>query len=215
MRLLFLIVTAVLSVVASFASDAVASIQHRGAVIDLQALTLPGSDITVEAPLERFVLDVGDTLVFHLQFAGGQLQFDDTGLSSWEYIGLNFQDGGQSGFLYNGTFHFEGVAGELLENDVTRLFGGPIGGSLSNLNLTDSAFSFSGLTYTVNVVSKEPGRPSFESDQFEFRAIAGYGQPGGTLSIAGAEVPEPASIVAWSLLAVAGLTLAWRQRQAR
>ena len=168
-----------------------AAVVERTVQFDLSLLALPSYDVTYHMPVDMFSVDRGDTFIFHLGFSGGRLRFEDTTGSSLEYIRFTFPSNpvAQTGFAYNGTFVFEGVEGDLLMNNMTYGFGGPIGGFIPNANLTDTYFSFSGITYTVNIWYKQVGRPAFTSEEVDFHGVIAGQQPG----VVGAifAVPEP------------------------
>lgn len=184
-----------------------ATIIERTTELDLRTLALPTSNLHTRIAVDTFSLDIGDSLLFHLKFVGGRLGIKDSAFSVEDYIGLQFLSNptGQTGFLYTGEWHFENVMGELLANDIKFLYGGPIGGFTANTNLTDSYFSMSGLTYTVNVTYKEIGRPAFTSDSVDLDVFTG-GSPVDAVTIH--SVPEPSSMLL-TLAAVVGLMVAW------
>jgi hypothetical protein len=194
------------------ASAVAGVVVERTVQLDLAALALPTADLNVQLSVDMFTVDVGDTLVFHLQFAGGRLGFKDSTASNPDYVGLSFMSNppNQTGFLFTGNWDFEDVDGDLLVNDISFLYGGPIGGFTANTNLTDSAFSISGITYTVHVTFKEPGRPPFTADGVGFRAYVG-GFPDGSISVQA--IPEPAA-VALVGAALVGLAATRRRRPA-
>lgn len=189
-----------------------ATIVERTSDLGLAALTLPTSDLFTNIAVAPFSLDVGNSLIFHLAFVGGRLEIKDSAASLNDYIGLQFLSNpvGQTGFLYTGQWHFEDVIGDLLANDITRGYGGPIGGFTPDINLTDTHFSMTGLTYTVNVTYKENGRPSFTADSVQFRAFTG-GRPLDAVSMQ--SVPEPNTILLM-LAASLGLIAARVSRKA-
>jgi hypothetical protein len=183
-----------------------AAIIERTSELDLAALALPTSDLLTNIAVAPFSLDVGDSLVFHLEFVGGRLVIKDSAVNLIDYIGLQFlsNPAGQTGYLFTGQWHFENVIGELLANDITYSYGGPIGGFTSNTNITDTSFSMSGLTYTVNVTYKEIGRPPFTADSVQFRVFTG-GRPADAITMQ--SVSEPSSVLLM-LAAIFGLMVA-------
>lgn len=196
-------------IVALFSTNgANATIIERTSELDLTTLTLPTSELVTNIAVDPFSVDVGDTLVFNLEFVGGRLSIKDSLTNSNDYIGLQFLSNppGQTGFLFTGLWHFDDVIGELLANDIEYSYGGPIGGFTANTNLTDSNFSITGITFTVNVTAKEAGRPAFSSDEVQFVAYTG-GTPEDAISLQ--TVPEPSTI---SLLSLALFSLALSRR---
>ncbi len=106
--------------------------------------------------------------------------------------------GGQTGFAFGGHWYFEDVVGDSLANNLLYYYGGPIGGSTSNINLTDSSFSMSGITYTVDVNYKENGRPHFTADAVQFHAYTG-GRPSDAISAQVVPLPSTISLAALAL----------------
>ena len=200
----------IIAAASSICGSAFGSLVERTAQLDLSALTLPTPDLQTVIAVSPFSVDVGDTFVFHLEFVGGRLAIRDSVAAANDYIGLQFISNpvAQTGFLYTGTWHFDDVVGDLLANDFSLVYGGPLGGFTANMNLTDTSFSISGITYTINITFKEPGRPAFTSDAVELRAFTG----GGPIdAISSQTVPEPAT----ALLAAIGLTSAALARSRR
>jgi PEP-CTERM motif len=190
----------IVAAASSMCGSAFGSLIERTAQLDLSALILPTSHLQTVVAISPFSADVGDTFVFHLEFLGGRLAIKDSVAAANDYIGLQFISNpiAQTGFLYAGTWHFNDVVGDLLANDFSLGYGGPLGGFTANKNLTDTSFSISGITYTINITYKEPGRPAFTSDTVELRAYTG-GSPSDAISIQ--TVPEPAT----AILAAIGL----------
>ena len=141
----------------------------------------------------------GDRFVFDLDFGGQRLSVTDYGGDSEEYLGWQFVSNptGQSGFLWDTTFQFQGVEGDLLTNNFSIQFGGPIGAFLPNWNLTDTEFSFSGISLIFDVFYKEPGRPAFTTEQLDFNGL--FNPDSGRFSV----VPIPAA--AWLFASALGL----------
>ena len=170
-----------------FSINANAIIIERTATLGMASFTPPTSEFSESVYFDTATIDVGDTFIFHLNFGGGALRVIDLFGDSEEYMGWQFSSlvPGGTGFLFDTTFHFEGVKGNLLTNDFTLGYGGPIGAFLPNWNLTDDMFSFTGITLEFDVWYKESGRAPYETEQMLFN---GYFKPDSGLFIG---VPEP------------------------
>ena len=167
--------------------------------LDLGSLSLPQSAIAESVFFDLATVDVGDLFEFHLHFGGQALHITDISGASDEYMGWQFISTPPSltGFLFNTTFQFEGVQGQLLTNDFNIGFGGPIGAFLPNWNLTDSEFSFTGISLLFDITFKESGRPAFTTQQMDFHAFFDPGD--GQISA----VPIPAA--AWLFASALGV----------
>ena len=187
--------------IALFSINANSIIIERSGTFDLSDFTPPVSEFYDSVHFEKATIDVGDTFIFHLDFGGGALHVIDMLGDSDEYLGwqtVALPSGENTGYLWDTTFHFEGVKGNLLTNDFTLGFGGPIGAFLPNWNLTDNQFSFTGITLEFDVWYKEPGRGVYETEQMNFN---GFFNPDSGMFVG---VPEP-SILALMSVGLIGL----------
>lgn len=197
------------AIACSICGTAHGGIVERTAQLDLATLILPTSDLQTVVAVNPFAANVGDTLILRLEFVGGRLEIKDSIAAANDYIGLSFISDpvGQTGFLYTGTWHFDDVVGDLLANDFGLGYGGPLGGFTANMNLTDTSFSISGITYTMNITFKEAGRPAFTSEAVELRAFTG----GGSIdAISRQTIPEPGTL---ALLALSLAALGYSRRK--
>ena len=181
-----------------------ATVFNRSAVVDLGSLTsgsLPGTDfITTPGSFAPVTLGVGDQLVLDMSFAGGSsLQVAEDG-GATEFLQWLLGFTGPNG-LWDSTFTFSGVGGSLLTNGFSNSFSGSWGPFPVD-NLTDSAFSFSGMTLTVDISSLSSGTSvTFESVRLQGNSAA--------FSVLSA-VPAPATL---PLIGSGLLALAWARRR--
>ena len=176
-----------------------ATVFSRSAVIDLGALasgSLPGSSFgTDPATFAPATLGVGDQLVLDMAFAGGSsLQVAEDG-GATEFLQWQLGFTGPNG-IWDSTFTFTGVSGSLLTHSFSAGFSGSWGPFPVD-NLTDSAFSFSGTTLTVDISSLTAG----PSVTFESVRLLGNSSDFSVLTA----VPAPATLplVGAGLLALA------------
>ncbi len=187
----------------------------RTSSINLDSALLSNTVIFEAIYFNTVTLDVGDTFVFNIDFGGDALKVVDlTGssneLMSWQSVAL--PSGSNTGFHWDTTFSFDGVSGDLLTNDFTLGFGGPIGAFLPNWNLTNTEFSFTDLSLVFDIDFKEPGRTSYVTEQIDFRAS--FNPSGGGRFQAVPPIPIPAALPLFlSALGALGF-VGWRRRRA-
>lgn len=186
-----------------------AAVIEATVTVDLTLFDLPNARIPantpsdppyITTPVTIAPINAGDTFILHYRFQNGALRVIDTGQPSTEYMGWQlYSDPFLSGFLWLTTFHFEGVIGNLNTNDFTYGYGGPLGAFLPDVNLTDTSFSFTGVTLTfTNIQNFNSGQPPFIPSTVNFNA---FFNPDNGLFVRVSRVEEPTA------LALLGLSL--------
>ena len=148
-----------------------AAVIERNVSVDLDSAIQADSSIITTVYFEKVILDVGDTFIFNMDFGGDALKVNDLIGTSDEYMGwqsVALPEASNTGFGWDTNFLFGGVSGDLLTNDFTLGYGGPIGAFLPNWNLTNTEFSFTDISLVFEIDYKIPGRSSYATEQVRF-----------------------------------------------
>ena len=185
----------------SFASSAAAAVIDYSALINLAPT--PFTTEQLNAPLSGgpIAIEVGYMLQGTITFAnGGRVTiYDNPAFRNVEGILASFRPDYNMTAYSVGTYEFLGVTGDYV--GPRTLVSGPSSGAIAvwrALNLTDTAFSFTGIRFSITYVS-DPHTPS-DLPLTKHVTPSYFRMPLGYYSISeGAAVPEPAT---WATLTV-------------